>query len=141
MHMKKKLKAIAVTFSLGLSISLILAGCSIDDTDSGSSQGYDYDCSRSWADAKTHARTYKLGYFENRASDDDDNTYYEIGYYKKGELVKANLDKSDQYMEVIEPNCKVPYVQIDKDGKYWIHRPPYNTYNQPPVKGTVTDKE
>lgn len=134
-------------FTLGLcavSMTALLAGCSSDDTDSvadNNQSAYHYDVNRTYQDAKSHGHVYKLDFFENKAADDDDTTYYELGYYKDGELKQKELTNTDNFKEVIEPNCKVPYVQIDHNGRYWIHRPPYNMYNQPAVKGTVTDKE
>lgn len=133
----KVLKPMLVTVSLVTGLSLVLAGCS----NSSSDKSY-YKQQRSYQQAKKHGNTYKLAFFENKASDDTDTTYYALGYYDDGNLVQKQLNSdSNAFNEIIEPNCKVPYVQISKSGHYWIHRPPYNTYNQPAVKGTVTSKD
>lgn len=89
----------------------------------------------------------KLNYFEYRASSDTDNTYYTLSYYPKedsSKTVQKGLESGSmdyEYREVIDTKASAePYV-IFTNNTYYIHRPPYNQYNLPPVKGEVTDKE
>lgn len=91
--------------------------------------------------SKKEGRVYKLAYFENRATSDEDSQYFSLGYYKKGKMVSKGLSSLDFFKEIIDPNLKTPYVV--KDGEtYYIHRPPYSLYNQDELQigGKVSGK-
>lgn len=92
--------------------------------------------------SKKEGRVYKLAYFENRATNDEDSQYFSLGYYRNGKIVSKGLySGQDFYREIIDPNLKTPYVV--KDGvTYYIHRPPYSLYNQDElqIEGRVNDK-
>lgn len=97
---------------------------------------------------KQSGKTYKLAFLENRASNDSDDAYYTLGYYSGGKIKTVNFDTSEanSFIEVIDPNLKTPFVQIkthkhEMGVAYYIHRPPYNMYNQPTMKGHVTAKQ
>lgn len=98
----------------------------------------------SYNQAKKHySRVYKLAYFENRMTGDQDDAYYTLGYYRKGKIINKRLSTdNNDFTEIIDPNLKTPYVGYSKKHDAWyIHRPPYNMYNQPAVSGKVTAKE
>lgn len=100
----------------------------------------------SYNQAKKHySRVYKLAYFENRMTSDQDDAYYTLGYYRKGKVTNKRLSTAmgnNSFTEVIDPDLKTPYVGYSKKhGAWYIHRPPYNLYNQPAVSGKVTAKE
>lgn len=101
--------------------------------------------------ARNDSKAYKLAFFENRITNSARTQYFTLGYYKGHKLVQKNLasdwmDKdgdvnhNNYFQEIIDPKLNTPYVVI-KDGKYYIHRPPYSQYNQPLIKGKVTEKE
>lgn len=127
----KKRKAVAL-IGLVLSCSSLMIGCSVEnDTSASSSDKF----------LSNKDETYKLAYFEARANDDVDHQYYSLGFYKDGKLQKVNLySDRDHYQEIIVPNLENPYVKVT-NREYLIYRPPYTMYNQPIVKGKVTEKE
>lgn len=147
--MNKKILRYALITSvvLGSTFLATTAHASYESYDSGSKavsqMSYKY--------AKKHLKhVYKLAFFENEASDDDDTTYYKLGWYtSKNKLKQHTLSSDDDsWQEIVDPNLKTPYVVISNDGSGWggdynvaIHRPPYNMYNQPVVSGKVTAKE
>lgn len=132
-----KLKKIVGIGVITISCAGMLTACS-----GHSDYNSDNNSTQTYAEAKeSDNKTYKLAFFENRATDDTSNAYYTLGYYKNGSLVKKNLESDkDDYVEVIDPNIKTPFVTL-KDNTYYIHRPPYSEYNQPLIKGKVTAKE
>lgn len=98
----------------------------------------------SYNQAKKHySRVYKLAYFENRMTSDQDDAYYTLGYYRKGKIINKRISaENNDFTEVIDPNLKTPYVGYsEKHDAWYIHRPPYNMYNQPAVSVKVTAKE
>lgn len=130
----KRRKAVAL-IGIVLSCSSLMAGCSAFDFDNDTS------ASRSDKFFSSKDETYKLAYFEARASNDVDHQYYSLGFYKDGKLQKVNLRSNrDRYQEIIVPNLENPYVKVINRG-YLIYRPPYTMYNQPIVKGKVMEKE
>ena len=139
--------ALIASVVLGSTFLATTAHASYESYDSGSKavsqMSYKY--------AKKHLKhVYKLAFFENEASDDDDTTYYKLGWYTSKHKLKQHTLSSDDdsWQEIVDPNLKTPYDVISNDGRGWggdnnvaIHRPPYNMYNQPMVSGKVTAKE
>lgn len=134
-------------------IALTLSACADEDMDmddSGSSSSphavksnpTSYKTAKHVADKSDGKdRVYKLAFFDYMGTSDNDTLRYRLGYYKHGQLYVRTLNSDDDHFkEVIAPNLAKPYVVIDEDGNYFIHRPPYNMYNQPIVKGKITDK-
>lgn len=135
-------KMIIGLFALTAGSSMLLVGCS--------EQGNTKETLAKTEKAKK-GKKYNLAFFENKATNSARIQYYELGYYKNGQLVQKQLasdwiddrgdvNHNDIFQEVVSPNIKTPYVII-KDGKYYIHRAPYTQYNQPLIKGKVTAKE
>lgn len=101
--------------------------------------------------AKNDSKAYKLAFFESRITNSARTQYFTLGYYKGNKLVQKNLasdwidsdgdvEHNNYFQEIIDPKLNTPYVVI-KDDKYYIHRPPYSQYNQPLIKGKITEKE
>ncbi|WP_300723653.1 hypothetical protein [Lactobacillus hominis] len=133
--MKEKNKKVIALIGIALSCSSLMAGCSAYDSDNDTSAS---DSEKILSD---NDKTYKLAYFEARAIDDIKHQYYSLGFYKDGKLEKVNLQSNtDRYQEIIVPNLENPYVKVTNGG-YLIYRSPYTMYNQPIVKGKVTEKE
>lgn len=138
MKLKKK---IIGSLAVVMSASALLVGCSNNEENTS------YKVNPEKITRKTEKKygVYKLAFFENRANSDIETQYYTIGYYDNNKLVKKNINSNDNdYKEIIEPNLTTPWVRIqNEDGhtKYYIHRAPYNQYNQPLIKGKVTAKE
>lgn len=105
--------------------------------DTGLSQVSYQKAKKKWKSSKV----YKLAFFENESSNNDDRQYWTLGYYKGSKLKQQTLDSDgDSWQEIVDPNLKTAYVVITGTD-FVIHRPPYNMYNQPAVSGTVTAKE
>lgn len=135
-------KTIIGLLALTAGSSMLLVGCS--------EQGDAKETLAKTEKAKK-GKKYNLAFFENKATNSASTQYYELGYYKNARLVQKQLasdwiddrghvNHNDYYQEIVDPDVKTPYVII-KDGKYYIHRPPYTQYNQPLIKGKVTAKE
>ena len=135
-----------VSGTIGLLAMFMLAGC--EDTDSSHYTKSHKDTTvsikkhMSYTKANEKFRAYKLEYFENVISHDDDSAYYQVAYYDGSQIVSKRYD-SDDITEVVDTKSgDTPYVIISKDKEnIVIHRLPYMTYNQAPVSGKVTTKE
>lgn len=91
-----------------------------------------------------HAHVWKLAYFEPYTTDDDNTSYYTIGWWSKGKVHQTDVDSRsfDSFREVIDANLDTPYV-VKVDKAWYIHRPPYSTlYNAPDsgINGKVSEK-
>lgn len=94
-----------------------------------------------------HAHVWKLAYFEPYSTDDDETSYYTIGWWVKGKVHQTDVDSHslDSFREVIDANLDTPYVVKTSGGHstWYIHRPPYSTlYNAPDsgINGKVVEK-
>lgn len=92
---------------------------------------------------KLKGDNYQLGYFENILSHDDETQKWALGMYSRSGKLKSFVINSDaeQYSEDIDSKIKMPYVTVQDDGVYIIHRPPYMQYNEPIIQGKVSAKE
>lgn len=90
-----------------------------------------------------HSHVWKLAYFEPYVTDNNDNSYYTIGWWVKGKVHQTDVNSLDNFREVIDANLDTPYVVKTSRGGWYIHRPPYNTlYNAPNsgIDGKVSEK-
>ena len=132
--------------ALGLLTVFTLAGC--EDTDSSDYAKKNVDTVTSikkqmtYTAASNEFRAYKLEYFENVISHDNETAYYQVAYRVGNDAISKKYD-SDDITEVVDTKSgDVPYVIVSQSkNKIVIHRPPYMTYNQAPVSGKVTAKE
>lgn len=159
-----KLKRTLLSLTAFLSIGVLLSGCEDSDdsaVENGSQQtnhkvhkdsiGGEKADPTTYEEAKSKAKShdekiYKLAFFDYIGNSDTDKIRYRLGYYNKGQLYykTLNSDNNDFY-EIVAPNLQTPYVEVDNGDDvdtttYFIHRPPNNMYNQPIVKGKITDK-
>lgn len=141
-HVWRRLIAGAlVGFSLTSLSTPLLAHASLDENTMAKAR---------WTYAKQkrqnhHAHVWKLAYFEPYSTDQDDTSYYTIGWWVKGKVHQTDVDSRsfDQFREVIDANLDTPYVVRTSKGDWYIHRPPYSTlYNAPNsgIDGKVVEK-
>lgn len=105
-----------------LMASVVLGSTFLATTAHASYESYDSDSKAvsqmSYKYAKKHLKhVYKLAFFENEASDDDDTTYYKLGWYTAKHKLKQHTLSSDDdsWQEIVDPNLKTPYVVISND--------------------------
>ncbi|MBT9670512.1 hypothetical protein GPK34_00475 [Secundilactobacillus kimchicus] len=139
----KKILGIVSVVVLGLA----LAGCTSDEGKKADHQPKEAKQTQittntrmSYQKAKSSFNyVYKLSFFEGRiVTNDNSYAHYSLGIYKGSKLA---IDTDPDAVEVIDTKVgTTPYV-IKKKGCYYVHRAPYQQYNQPAFKGTVTGKE
>lgn len=153
---KAKLNKALLIALLMATATTTLAGCSADDESTStipSSSMTDSDNSISYKNLtyetakKKGLKPYKLAYFEQLTNTaDQDDAHFTLGFYRDGRLIQYhNLSSSDyDFHEFANANIDVPFVIIKSSSgvndDIYIYRPPYNQYNQPVVKGKVTQK-
>ena len=139
--MQKRTKHFLMSAMLLCGISFMLVGCEDDyDSSSGPAKPVSYQKAKQITKHKDKGRVYKLAFFDYMGTNDTHELRYALGYYKGTTLYKKVLNSDNNYFrEVVSPGLKVPYVYINEN-HYYIHRPPNNMYNQPVIKGKITEK-
>ncbi len=133
----KNIKKLVTASLLSVIYLAVLTGCS--DLESNSTKEEEYISYQKMKEQ--NKETYPLLYFENVANSFRSDPSYALGYKDNGTVTKKTFDGGfDHYKEIVDPDLDVPYVVI-YDRTYYIHRPPYYSYNQEKVEGEVSEKE
>lgn len=146
-----KIKKIAFVLILALSISVVAAGGSGGTVKSSSgaevsTKVIKKSLSYEKAQKLFGGKTMLLSFLENTTGSLNNETqYYTVGYYKKRRDYNDNVvtvertasNHSARVKEVVDNKTDKAYV-IKSKRTYYVHRPPYRTYNQHEVSGKVT---
>lgn len=83
---------------------------------------------------------FDLEYYETLANGDSDTAKTDIAYLDDGKTKHVYPDSDQIHEHILKDGDKKPYV-VQDGSSYHIYRPPYMTYGDDDVSGTVDSKD
>lgn len=123
------MKKLVFLGAMALSSALVLGACDDDTNNNEPSK-----------EVLNKAHKYNLEYFEVLTSGSSDTPKVDIAYSDNGKTEHIHTDTDSVYEHILKDGNKKPYL-IKDDGDYHIYRPPYMTYSDNDIEGTVESKD
>ena len=120
------MKKVLVLGAMALSSALVLGACDEEETMPSKES--------------VKSEKYNLEYFETLNSGESDYPKVDIAYNKNGKTNHFHTSSKKIYEHILKDGNKKPYV-IKDGNKYHIYRPPYMTYSDNDIEGTVESKD
>lgn len=124
--MKKKSMLLGIPM---VAVALLLGGC--DEADSQPKEP---------SHEAMKQGKFDLEYYEVLANGDSEDAKTDIAYQDDGKTKHVYPSADSIHEHILKDGDQKPYV-VEDDGDYHIYRPPYMTYGDDNVSGTVDSKD
>lgn len=124
------MKKLVFLGAMALSSALVLGACDEEDTNNNEPK----------KEVLNKAHKYNLEYYETLTSGSSSTPKVDIAYSVNGKTKHVHTDTNYVYEHILKDGNQKPYFIKHKDN-YHIYRPPYMTYTDNDIEGTVESKD